>query len=151
MYVPPLADAGATYVVSPLIPEEVTGLLVESSGATAVLTAHLSAISPEWNQRIGTGKNVEWPKSARFVGAKGNDGMTNQILMVPGALGYLDYSFAANNDVGMAMLENRDGHFVLPTDTSAQASLGEATMPPDFRLFITDPEGNTVEFIAGIP
>lgn len=113
----------------------------DGSGATAVLTAHLSAISPEWKQRIGTGKNVEWPKSARFVGAKGNDGMTNQILMVPGALGYLDYSFAANNDVGMAMLENRSGQFILPTDTSAQASLGEAIMPADFRLFITDPEG----------
>lgn len=113
----------------------------DGSGATAVLTAHLSAISADWDRRIGKGKNVEWPKSARFVGAKGNDGMTNQIMMVPGALGYLDYSFAANNEVGMAMLENRAGRFVLPTDTSAQASLGEATMPPDFRLFITDPDG----------
>jgi len=113
----------------------------DGSGATAVLTAHLTAISPEWQQRVGKGKNVEWPRSARIVGAKGNDGMTNQIMMVPGALGYLDYSFAANNDVGMAMLENRSGRFILPTDTSAQASLGEAPMPPDFRLFITDPVG----------
>lgn len=113
----------------------------DGSGATAVLTAHLSAISPEWDARIGTGKNVDWPKSGRFVGTKGNDGMTNQIMLVSGALGYLDYSFAANNDVGMAMLENRAGHFVLPTDTSAVASLGAAEMPDDFRLFITDPEG----------
>lgn len=113
----------------------------DGSGATAVLTAHLAAISPEWDRRIGVGKNVDWPRTGRFVGTKGNDGMTNQIMLVAGAFGYLDYSFAANNEVGMASLENRAGNFIRPTNTSAEASLGTADMPDDFRLFITDPEG----------
>ena len=113
----------------------------DGSGATAVLTAHLAAISEEWRDGIGVGKNVDWPRTGRFIGSKGNDGLTMQVLQTPGALGYLDYTYAANNDVGMAALENQEGNFVLPDRDSALASLGSATMPEDFRLFITDPEG----------
>lgn len=113
----------------------------DGSGATAVLTAHLAAISEEWAETIGVGKNVDWPTIGRFFGTKGNDGMTMQILQIEGAIGYLDYSFAANNDVGMAALQNRAGNFVLPTKGSAEASLGAVEMPPDMRLFVTDPEG----------
>ncbi len=113
----------------------------DGSGANAVLTAHLAAISPEWKKTIGVGKNVDWPRTGRFIGTKGNDGVTMQILQMPGSIGYLDYAFAANNDIGMAALENRTGRFVLPDHESALASLGAAAMPPDFRLFITDPDG----------
>jgi len=113
----------------------------DGSGATAVLTAHLAEISDEWKNTIGIGKNVDWPRTGRFIGTKGNDGVTTQILQMEGAIGYLDYTYAANNDVGMAALENRSGEFVAPTNLSAEASLGAATMPADFRLFITDPEG----------
>ena len=113
----------------------------DGSGATAVLTTHLAAISEEWAETIGVGKNVDWPSTGRFFGTKGNDGMTMQILQIEGAIGYLDYSFAANNDVGMAALENRAGNFALPTKDSAEASLGAVEMPPDMRLFITDPDG----------
>ena len=115
----------------------------DGSGATAVLTSHLASISAEWSETIGTGKNVDWPRTGRFIGAKGNDGVTTQILQSPGAFGYLDYSYAANNDLGMAELENRAGRFIAPTKDSAQASLGAATMPEDFRLFITDPDGES--------
>ena len=113
----------------------------DGSGANAVLTAHLAAISPEWKKTIGVGKNVDWPRTGRFIGAKGNDGVTMQIMQMPGSIGYLDYAFAVNNDVGMAALQNQAGHFILPDHQSAMASLGAATMPPDFRLFITDPQG----------
>jgi len=113
----------------------------DGSGATAVLTAHLATISEEWNDVIGVGKNVDWPRTGRFIGSKGNDGLTTQILQMPGAIGYLDYTYAVNNDVGMAALENRAGRFIVPDRDSAAASLGGATMPSDFRLFITDPDG----------
>ena len=113
----------------------------DGAGSTAVLTAHLAAISDSWASSIGVGKNVDWPRTGRFIGTKGNDGVVTQILQLPGAIGYLDYAFAANNDVGLASLENRAGNFVAPTHTAAEASLGMSEMPEDMRLFITDPEG----------
>ena len=108
----------------------------DGSGANAMLTAHLASISPEWRDTIGVGKNVDWPRTGRFIGTKGNDGVTMQIMQMPGSIGYLDYAFAANNDIGMAALENRSGRFIRPDHQSAMASLGTATMPPDFRLII---------------
>ena len=113
----------------------------DGSGTTAVLTAHLAAISPEWSEVIGVGKSVEWPRTGTFIGSKGNEGATVQIMQVPGAIGYLDYSYAANNDLAMATLENRAGRFTAPTPENTAASLGSAALPPDFRLFITDPDG----------
>jgi phosphate transport system substrate-binding protein len=113
----------------------------DGAGSTAVLTAHLAEISEEWAATIGIGKNVDWPRTGRFFGTKGNDGVVMQILQLPGTIGYLDYAFAANNDVGLTALENRAGNFVAPTHTAAEASLGMSEMPPDMRLFITDPDG----------
>jgi phosphate transport system substrate-binding protein len=113
----------------------------DGSGTTAVLTAHLAAISPEWKDAIGVGKSVAWPSSGTFIGSKGNDGATTQIMQMPGAIGYLDYAYAANNDVAMATLENRAGRFVAPNHENTAASLGSAALPSDFRLFITDPDG----------
>lgn len=113
----------------------------DGAGSTAVLTAHLAAISEDWASTIGIGKNVDWPRTGRFFGTKGNDGIVMQVLQMEGTIGYLDYAFAANNDVGLATLENREGNFVAPTHTAAEESLGMSEMPPDMRLFITDPDG----------
>ena len=41
----------------------------DGSGTTANFTAHLSAISPEWQKGPGQGKSVAWPTG---IGAKGN-------------------------------------------------------------------------------
>jgi phosphate transport system substrate-binding protein len=57
----------------------------------------LAAISPEWEQKVGAGKTVSWP---RGVGAKGNEGVTAQIQQTQGAIGYIEY--------GYAKLQNQD-------------------------------------------
>jgi phosphate transport system substrate-binding protein len=44
----------------------------DGSGTTAVFTAHLSAISPQWKDQVGTGLNVNWPAG---VGIKSNAGL----------------------------------------------------------------------------
>jgi len=110
----------------------------DGSGTTAVLTSHFAAVSPAWNEEVGVGKTVEWPRTGTFVGSKG---VTTQIMQMEGAVGYLEYGYAAHNGLAMATLENRAGRFVRPTDESTLASLESAELPPDFRLFITDPEG----------
>lgn len=113
----------------------------DGSGTTAVFTAHLAQVSPRWNDAVGVGKSVEWPSTGTFIGSKGNEGATNQILQMEGAIGYLDYSYATHNGLPMATLENRAGQFVAPTPETTAASLSSSEMPADFRLFIRDPEG----------
>jgi phosphate transport system substrate-binding protein len=113
----------------------------DGSGTTAVFTKHLSAISPDWKTAVGDGKTVEWPKTGTFVGAKGNEGVTAQVLQTAGAVGYVEYGYAKNNNLKFASLQNKAGTFVVPNDESASAALATAPLPENLRAFIEDPEG----------
>ena len=110
----------------------------DGSGTTAVFTKHLSAINPEWKSKVGDGKTVQWPTG---VGAKGNEGVTAQIQQTKGAIGYVEYGYAKNNNLKFASLENKAGKFVAPGDESASKTLESVQLPENLRAFITDPEG----------
>ena len=111
----------------------------DGSGTTGVFTKHLSAISPEWSDKVGSGKTVEWLTG---VGAKGNEGVTAQILQTEGSLGYIEYGYAKQQDIPTATLENKAGKYVAPSDESAADALSAATLPENLRAFVTDPEGD---------
>jgi phosphate transport system substrate-binding protein len=110
----------------------------DGSGTTAVFTAHVAAISPEFASKVGSGKQVTWPVG---VSGKGNDGVTALIKQTPGAIGYVEYGYAANNKLTMASLQNKSGNFVAPTIESGASTLASVNLPANFRAFITDPEG----------
>ena len=114
----------------------------DSSGTTAVFTQHLSTISTEWDQKVGAGKSVQWPTQGRFVGAKGNEGITAQVQQTQGAIGYVEYGYAKNNGLAQATLENKAGKFVAPTPNSTATTLGAISFPDNLLAFITDPEGD---------
>jgi len=110
----------------------------DGSGTTGVFTKHLEAISPEWSEKVGSGKTVEWPTG---VGAKGNEGVTAQILQTEGSLGYIEYGYAKQQDIPTATLENKAGKYVKPSGATAADALAAATLPENLRAFVTDPEG----------
>src|SRR3974390_3390926 len=56
----------------------------DGSGTTFVFTKHLSAISPEFKDKVGEGTSVTWPTG---VAGKGNDGVTALIKQNRGAMG----------------------------------------------------------------
>jgi phosphate transport system substrate-binding protein len=114
----------------------------DSSGTTFSFTHHLSTISPDFKKDVGQGKTVSWPMSEKFSGAKGNAGVMSQIKQSDGAIGYVEYGFATENDLTMATLENRKGQFVEPTEKSGVAGLAAYKLPDDFRLTTPDPEGD---------
>ncbi|MEQ8754757.1 MAG: phosphate ABC transporter substrate-binding protein PstS [Coleofasciculus sp. G1-WW12-02] len=122
------------------LPDEKINVIHRSdgSGTTGVFTKHLSTISPEWQEKVGEGKTVEWPTG---IGAKGNEGVTAQIQQTEGAIGYVEYGYAKQNDLNYAALENQSGNFVKPTDESASKTLEAVTLPENLRAFISDPEG----------
>lgn len=110
----------------------------DGSGTTGVFTKHLSAISPEWKSKVGDGKSVKWPVA---VGAKGNEGVTAQIQQTQGSIGYVEYTYAKENKLNFAALENKAGSIVVASDKSAAKTLESVTLPTDLRAFISDPEG----------
>ncbi len=114
----------------------------DGSGTTGVFTMYLSAISPEWEKSVGQGKSVAWPKKGKFIGAKGNEGITAQLQQTKGAIGYVEYGYAKNNSLTMAALENQSGNFIEPNDESAAKTLEAVELPENLRAFITNPEGD---------
>ncbi|WP_088241662.1 phosphate ABC transporter substrate-binding protein PstS [Calothrix rhizosoleniae] len=110
----------------------------DGSGTTGVFTKHLSAISKEWESKVGEGKTVQWPTG---VGAKGNEGVTAQIKQTEGSIGYIEYGYAKLNNISFATLENKEGEFVKPSDEAASKTLSAVTLPSNLRAFIKDPEG----------
>jgi phosphate transport system substrate-binding protein len=119
----------------------------DGSGTTFVFTQHLSAISEKWKAGPGTGKSVTWPAKAAIGGAK-NDGVAALISRTPGAIGYIEYVFAATSQQPTAILENKAGKFVAPTPEAAAAALAHVELPDDLRAWVTDPEGDDVYPIA---
>jgi phosphate transport system substrate-binding protein len=112
----------------------------DGSGTTFVFTQHLSAISNEWKSGPGTGKSVNFPAG---VGGKGNPGVTALIKQTPGAIGYVEYGYAKQTNMPVAVLENRSGQYVKADRESEKAALSSVTLPADLRAWISDPAAPT--------
>lgn len=108
----------------------------DGSGTTATLTAHLSAVSSEWQSQVGSGLSVQWPAG---VGIKANAGVSAQIQQAEGAIGYVEYSYAQRLGMAIAALENQAGTFVEPNPTSGAAALAAVALPETLKAFIPDP------------
>jgi phosphate transport system substrate-binding protein len=126
----------------PIIPCERS----DGSGTNFVFTKHLSAISPEFNDKVGFGTSATWPVG---VGGKGNDGVTALIKQNRGAIGYVEYGYAKNNKLAFAALQNKAGEFVSATTDSGMATLATTQFPPNLlRGWPSDPDGKDCYPIA---
>jgi phosphate transport system substrate-binding protein len=112
----------------------------DGSGTTAVFSQHLAAVSPEWKTKVGAGKSLQWPVG---TGAKGNEGVSAQLLQSKGSIGYVEYGFAQQNHMQTAALENNAGHFVNYSPKAAKEALSKIAMPENFVAFASDPAGAT--------
>lgn len=110
----------------------------DGSGTTGVFTKHMSAVSPDWKSKVGEGKTVQWPTG---IGAKGNEGVTAQILQTEGSIGYIEYGYAKQQKINFATIENKAGKFVTSDSTTASATLAAVKLPENLRAFIADPDG----------
>lgn len=117
----------------------------DGSGTTFVFTKHLSAVSKEFADEVGTDKSVTWPAG---VGGKGNEGVTALIKQTPGTVGYVEYGFAVNNQLATASLENKAGKFIAPTEKSGAATLAGLELPANLRAWPEDPAAEDAYPIA---
>lgn len=113
----------------------------DSSGTTYVFTQHLTAISEKWKAGPGTGKSITWPVGS---GAPKNDGVAGSVKQNDGTIGYVEYGFAEKNKISMAFLENKAGKYPEPNLENAAAALASAAeLPPDMRIWVSDPMGDS--------
>lgn len=97
----------------------------DGSGTTFVWTSYLSAVSPEWNDRVGAGTSVEWPTG---LGAPGNEGVASTISSTPNSIGYVELAYALTNETNYAHTQNAEGNFVEPSLNLTQAAVEPAVL-----------------------
>jgi phosphate transport system substrate-binding protein len=114
----------------------------DGSGTTYIFTDYLSSVSPEWASGPAKSQVINWPVG---LGGKGSDGVSGQVKQVPGAIGYVELSYADKNHLPSAMLKNAAGKWVAPTLASVTAAAAGATksLPPntDYRISIVNAQG----------
>ncbi len=115
----------------------------DGSGTTYVFTDYLTKVSREWKDKVGFATSVNWPVG---LGGKGNEGVTQQIKQVEGAVGYVELIYAVANNIPFALLKNSAGNFVEPSLESASAAAAGAKLKADtdFRVSITNAQGDKV-------
>ncbi|MBO9998966.1 MAG: phosphate ABC transporter substrate-binding protein PstS [Cyanobacteria bacterium SID2] len=96
----------------------------DGSGTTFIFTRHLAALS---NAFIATKSPDEWPSAANVQGGRGNSGVAALVQQNEGAIGYVQASYAAENDMKYALLQNKSLEFVAPIPV-ANADLALETM-----------------------
>ena len=112
----------------------------DGSGTTFNFTNYLVKVSPEWKEKVGSDAAVEWPVG---IGAKGNEGVANNVKQTKGAIGYVEYAYAKQNNLTFADMINKDGKRVSPETKSFQTAAATADWKsvPGFALILTDQAG----------
>jgi phosphate transport system substrate-binding protein len=90
--------------------------------------------------KVGYATSVNWPVG---IGGKGNEGVTQQVKQVEGALGYVELIYAISNKLPYGQIKNAAGNFIAPSLESVTAAAAGVKLPKDtdFRVSITNAPG----------
>jgi len=95
----------------------------DGSGTTYNFVYYLSDVSADWKTKVGVNTSVEWPAG---IGAKGNEGVANNVANTKGSIGYVEYAYAKQNKLTHSKMINKDGKVVAPDSSSFQAAAANA-------------------------
>jgi phosphate transport system substrate-binding protein len=120
----------------------------DGSGTTFIFTNYLSKVSPDWSDNVGASTSVQWPVG---IGAKGNEGVANNVIQTKGAIGYVEYAYAKENNMTSIDMINKDGKAVAPDAAAFQAAAAHADWEKADRYYVilTDQPGANTWPIAG--
>jgi phosphate transport system substrate-binding protein len=93
----------------------------DGSGTTLNFTDYLSKASAAWKTQFGRNYTIAW--SAGTTQVKGSGGVVAALKQTAGAITYVDYQYAVQNNLSWAMLKNRDGKFVKPGSSGFSSAL----------------------------
>ena len=107
----------------------------DGSGTSFIFTNYLSKVSPEWKEKIGEGKAVNWPVG---TGGKGNEGVAQFVARLPNSIGYVEYAYVKQNKMTFVKLKNAAGNAVAPDEASFKAAAAAADWKKSFYQILTN-------------
>src|SRR4051794_14632821 len=120
----------------------------DGSGTTFIFSDYLSKVSRDWAENVGANTSVEWPTG---IGAKGNEGVANNVKQTQGSIGYVEFAYAKQNNMTTAKMINKDGKSVEPSSDAFQAAAAGADWKSaeGFYVILTNEPGEKTWPIAG--
>ena len=113
----------------------------DGSGTTYNFTYYLSDVSSDWKSKVGTNTAVQWPGG---IGAKGNEGVANNVAQTKGSIGYVEYAYAKQNKLTFTKMTNKAGKVVSPTSEAFQAAAANAdwNSQPGYGVILANQPGD---------
>jgi phosphate transport system substrate-binding protein len=113
----------------------------DGSGTTFNFVYYLAEVSADWKSKVGVNTSVQWPAG---IGAKGNEGVANNVANTKGSIGYVEYAYAKQNKLTHTQMINKAGKSVQPTAETFQAAAANAdwNSQPGFGVILADQLGD---------
>lgn len=124
----------------------------DGSGSTNIFTDYLCKVSADFKKDVGMGTKVKWPDGVGG-GENGTSGVAGFISKTPNSIGYVELTYAIQNQIPYGKVKNKAGKFVeasLESVREAAAQTFKDKEPPaDLRFSITDPPGEGSYSVSG--
>jgi phosphate transport system substrate-binding protein len=104
----------------------------DSSGTSFIFSNALSSMDSYFKGRVGASKTPSWP--GKPLSGKGNPGVAQIVQRTRGSIGYVESTFAEQNKIPTALVQNSTGEYVAPTVAEANQALENVKFQPDFRV-----------------
>ena len=114
----------------------------DGSGTTFNFAHYLAKVSEDWKKNVGVSTALEWPVG---IGAKGNEGVANNVMQANGSIGYVEFAYAKQNGLAYTKMVNASGKTVAPSLAAFQAGAVSAdwNSEPGFAVILSNPSGAT--------
>jgi phosphate transport system substrate-binding protein len=117
----------------------------DGSGTSYAWTEFLSRNSAEWKSRVGSGMRVAWPAGK---GVEGNEGVAAELTQTPGAIGYIELTYAIRHELSYGLVRNAAGKFVEANLPTLNAAAQAASTTGDLRASLVNAPGRDAYPIA---
>lgn len=107
----------------------------DGSGTSYVFQQFLSQDNAEWSAAYNY--SVTWLGPSNLpgeLGEKGSSGVSQAVTATPWTLSYVDLTYALNNGLPVAAVENPSGNFLTPTLADTSAAISDVLAEPGYHL-----------------
>lgn len=113
----------------------------DGSGTTFNFVYYLSEVNAVFKAKIGVNTSVQWPAG---IGAKGNEGVANNVANTKGAIGYVEYAYASQNKLSHTKMINKAGKTVEPNSETFKAAAANAdwSSRPGYGVILANQPGD---------
>src|SRR5436190_7518703 len=113
----------------------------DGSGTTYNFAYYLAEVSADWKSKVGVSTALQWPAG---IGAKGNEGVANNVAQTKGSIGYVEYAYAKQNKLTYTKMANKAGKSVAPTAEAFQAAAANADWKsqPGYGVILANQPGD---------